>query len=70
MKLNGNQPPHLNHKPAPSLFGLSYRSFVKEVRVAGDQVVVTYTMPILPNGLSGEGIVVPRIIQYSGRYRT
>ena len=46
------------------------RSFVKEIRVAGDEVVVTYTMPILPNGLSGEGIVVPRIVQYGGRYRT
>ena len=34
------------------------RSFVKEVRVTGDEVLVTYTIPMLPRGLAEERLPV------------
>ena len=34
------------------------RSFVKEVRVTGDEVLVTYTIPMLPRGLAEEKLPV------------
>ncbi|MBU2009843.1 MAG: recombinase zinc beta ribbon domain-containing protein [Chloroflexi bacterium] len=46
------------------------RSFVREVKVTGDQVMVTYTIPMPPKGLTEEGVSVPRIVQYGGRCRT
>ena len=42
------------------------RSFVKEVQVAGDQVVVTYTIPMPPKELVKE-ILVPPTVQNGGR---
>ena len=46
------------------------RSFVKEVKVTCDRAILTYTMPMPPKGLTEEGVPVPRIVQYGGRYRT
>ena len=34
------------------------RSFVKEVKVTGDEVLLTYTMPLPPQGISQEKVVV------------
>jgi site-specific DNA recombinase len=34
------------------------RSFVREVKVTGDEVLLTYTMPMLPKGVSEEKISV------------
>ena len=46
------------------------RSFVKDVRVSGDEAVLTYTMPELPDKVSLGGAGVPRIVQRGGRYCT
>ena len=46
------------------------RSFVKEVKVTGDNVLLTYTMPLTPGGISEEKIGVLSTVQYSGRYWT
>lgn len=46
------------------------RSFVKEVKVAGDEVLLTYTMPLSPRGVSEEKVRVLSTVQYSGRYWT
>jgi len=37
------------------------RSFVKEVKVTGDEVLLTYTMPLPPEGISQErvGVLAP-----------
>ena len=43
------------------------RSFVKEVRVTGDEVVLTYTMPLTPEGMTQEKERVLDIVQYGGR---
>ena len=40
------------------------RSFVKEVRVTGDEVVLTYTMPLISNGSSVDKIGVLPIVQH------
>ena len=40
------------------------RSFVKEVRVTGDDVVLTYTMPLMSNGSSVDKIGVLPIVQH------
>ncbi len=45
------------------------RSFVKEVRVTSNEVVLTYTMPT-PQGLLEEAIPVLPTVNYGGRYRT
>jgi DNA repair exonuclease SbcCD ATPase subunit len=42
------------------------RSFVKEVRVTGDNVLLTYTMPMLPKGKIEEKIPVLPIVHYGG----
>ena len=34
------------------------RSFVKEVKVTGDEVLVTYTIPMLPKGMNEEKLSV------------
>jgi site-specific DNA recombinase len=34
------------------------RSFVKEVKVTGDEVLITYTMPLLPKGMLEEKLSV------------
>lgn len=43
------------------------RSFVKEIKVTGDDALLTYTMPILPGGVTEERLSVLSIVQYSGR---
>jgi len=44
------------------------RSFVKEVKVTGDEVLLTYTMPLSPTGVSEEKVGVLSTVQYGGRY--
>ena len=44
------------------------RSFVKEVKVTGDEVLLTYTMPLSPEGISEEKVGVLSTVQYGGRY--
>ena len=45
------------------------RSFVKEVKVTGNEVSLTYTLPLPPAGTIEEQIAVPPIVQYGGRRR-
>ena len=44
------------------------RSFVKEVKVTGDEVLLTYTMPLSPRRVSEEKVGVLSTVQYGGRY--
>lgn len=46
------------------------RSFVKEVKVTGQEVLLTYTMPLSPDGASEEGVGVLPTVRYGGRYWT
>ena len=46
------------------------RSFVKEVKVTGKEVLPTYTMPLPPQGITRERAEVLNIVQYGGRYCT
>lgn len=46
------------------------RSFVKEVKVTGNEVFVTYTVPIPPKGISEERVGVLSSVHYGGRYWT
>ena len=46
------------------------RSFVKEVKVTNNDVLLTYTLPILPGKVTEEKIPVLSIVHYGGRYRT
>ena len=46
------------------------RGFVSEVKVTGDQVLLTYTLPVPPKELTAEAMPVPPIVQHGGRYRT
>jgi site-specific DNA recombinase len=46
------------------------RSFVKEVKVAGDNVLITHTLPMLPAKVTEEKLPVLSIVHYGGRYRT
>ncbi len=43
------------------------RSFVKEVRITGDDVLVTYTLPMLPAGATEERLPVLAIVHYGGQ---
>lgn len=43
------------------------RSFVKEVKVTGDSVLLTYTMPLAPGGTSVEKLGVLSTVQDGGR---
>ncbi len=43
------------------------RSFVKEMKVTGDDALLTYTMPLSPEGISEERIGVLSAVQYGGR---
>jgi site-specific DNA recombinase len=43
------------------------RSFVKEVRVNGDDVLLTYTLPMLPDRITEEKLPVLSIVHYGGR---
>ena len=46
------------------------RSFIKEIRVTGEEAVLHYSMPILPEKITIEKEGVPPTVQYGGRYRT
>jgi len=46
------------------------RSFIKEIRVTGNEAVLTYTMPILPDKVTIEKEGVLPTVQYGGRYWT
>ncbi len=46
------------------------RSFIKEIRVTGNEAVLTYTIPILPEKVTIDKEGVLPIVQYSGRYWT
>jgi hypothetical protein len=43
------------------------KSFIKEIKVTGDQVLVTYTMPMLPKGLTEEKLPVLSIVHDGGQ---
>jgi site-specific DNA recombinase len=43
------------------------KSFVKEVRVAGNEAVLSYSVPILPEKVDIEKEGVLPIVQYGGR---
>ena len=42
------------------------RSFVKEVKVTGDEVLLTYTMPLPPQGISEERVGVLCSVHHGG----
>ena len=44
------------------------KSFIKEIKVTGKDVLLTYTLPVLPDGTSEERIGVLASGQYGGRY--
>jgi len=46
------------------------RSFVKEVKVTGDEVLMTYTIPMLPKGITEEKLPVLSIVHYGGPWGT
>ena len=46
------------------------RGFVKEVKVTGNEVVLSYTMPLIPDNLTMEKEGVLPTVQYGGQYRT
>jgi len=46
------------------------RSFVKEVKVAGDEVLLTYTMPLPPQGIPEECVEVLSSVHYGGPWGT
>jgi site-specific DNA recombinase len=43
------------------------RSFVKELKVTRDDVLLTYTLPILPLRVIEEKLPILSIVHYSGR---
>ena len=43
------------------------KSFVKELKVTGNEVLMTYTMPVPPKGASEERVPVLDTVQYGGR---
>ena len=46
------------------------RGFVKEVKVTGNEVVMSYTMPILPDNMTMDEEGVLHTVQYGGQYWT
>ena len=46
------------------------RSFVREIKVTGREVLLTYTIPLLPNGRNHETIGVLDTVQYGGPFWT
>ena len=46
------------------------RSFVKEVKVTGDEALLNYTIPMLPRGVTEEKLPVLSIVHHGGRYWT
>jgi len=45
------------------------RNFVKKVRVTGNEVLLTYTMPFPPGGISEKKLRVLSTVGYSGPFR-
>ena len=45
----------------------SIRSFMKSIQVSGDEAVLTYSIPELPEKVSLGEAGVPRFVQYGGR---
>jgi len=43
------------------------KSFVKEVKVIGAEVLLTYTIPMSPKGISREVVIVPPIVHCGGQ---
>ena len=43
------------------------RSFVQEIKVTGNEVLMTYSPPIPPEKLALSGDMVPRIVHHGGR---
>ncbi|HEY92608.1 MAG TPA: hypothetical protein G4O17_02545 [Dehalococcoidia bacterium] len=46
------------------------RSFIEEVRVTGEEVLLTYTIPLTPTGASEDKVGVLPTVYYGGRYWT
>ena len=46
------------------------RSFVKEVKVTGDEVLLTYTIPMMPKGMTEEKVPVLSIVHDGGEAGT
>lgn len=46
------------------------RSFVKEVKVTGDEVLLTHTIPLPPQGISEERVGVLYSVHYGGPWGT
>jgi len=46
------------------------RSFVKEVKVTGDEILLTYTIPMLPGGMTEEKLPVLSIVHDGGAKET
>ena len=44
------------------------RSFVKEIAVSQQEIRLSYTLPLLPDGLTEEKVGVLPIVRYGGRY--
>ena len=42
------------------------RSFMEEVKVTGTEVLLTYTMPLVPDGINSETAEVLDTVQYGG----
>ena len=43
------------------------RSFVKEIAVSQQEIRLSYTLPLLPDGLTEEKVGVLHIVRYCGR---
>ena len=46
------------------------RSFIKEVKVTGKEVLLTYTLPLLPKGMTEEKVPVLSIVHDGGPNNT
>ena len=46
------------------------KSFIREVRITGTEVLLTYNIPLSAGSSSQETLVVPPIVHYGGRYWT
>ncbi len=46
------------------------KSFIREVRVTGTEVLLSYNIPLSAGSASQETLVIPPIVHYGGRYRT
>ena len=42
------------------------KSFVKEIKVTGDRVMLTYTIPLAPKGLTAEEMPVLSTVHFGG----